>query len=125
MGSRRSIHQLLLILALSQVLAIQGLLLVTAGGLAAARTAGAAGIGPICSGAPTINDKNTDLPGQTEHHDCLGGCLLNRAVGGPPIAGFVLALLPRHELSDLPQEPALSKISRAAAFLARAPPMLI
>jgi len=125
MRRRRSIRQLLLTIALSQILAIQGLLLVTAGALATSATADADGVGLICSGAPFQGDRDTSPPGQTGHHDCLGACLLSRAAGEPPpVIHFVFSPPTRHERSDIPQEPALSTISRAAAFLARAPPML-
>lgn len=124
MRRRRPIRQLLLTIALSQVFAIQGLLLVTAGALATSATADAGGIGLICSGAPFQGDRDTSPLDQTEHHDCLGACLLSRAAGEPPVIHFVFWLPARHTRSDIPQEPALSPISRAAAFLARAPPML-
>lgn len=123
MRHRRSTRQLLLTIALSQILAIQGLLLAVGGGLAAAG-AGSDAVGTICANAAPVSGDGTSLPGQDRHQDCLSACLSGPISGEPPREAAVLTpLLPQGGRS-VPEETPLLGIAQARAFLARAPPKL-
>lgn len=123
MRRRRSIRQLLLTIALSHVLAIQGLLLAAGGSLALAGMSGE-GIGLICSGAAPANDDGTGPSGQNRHPDCLSACLSAPTSGEPPALGVSFTFCARYGRPDVLQETTLPARSQARAFLARAPPTL-
>lgn len=124
MWHRHSIRQLLLTIALSQVLAIQGLLLAVSGSLAVAGVASER-FGAICANAVPANGDGTNPPGQNRHQDCLSACLSSPISGEPPprAAAFLTPPAPA-ELWSTPQQTPLLGIAPARAFLARAPPML-
>lgn len=126
MRHRRSIRQLLLTIALSHVLAIQGLLLAASGSLALADASGE-GASFICSGAASANDNadGTAPLGQTKHRDCLSACLSAPAAGEPPATGTAFTRPAHESRSHILQDMSLPVISQARAFLARAPPALI
>jgi len=123
MWHRHSIRQLLLTIALSQVLAIQGLLLAVSGSLAVAAGAGK-GIGAICASVAPANDGNTNPLGLDRHQDCLSACLSGRTSGEPPSA--TVSLTPPVHYGRWLSLPELTLLAFAQdmAFLARAPPML-
>lgn len=124
MRHRHPVRQLLLAIVLSHVLAIQGLLLAASGGLAFA-AASAGGLTLLCSGATPANDDGTGSPlDQSKHRDCLDACLSARTSGESPQTSAILPLSAANERSDAPQEASLAAVSRARAFLARAPPNL-
>lgn len=123
MRRRRSVRQLLLTIALSHVLAIQGLLLAAGGSQALAGMSGE-GVGLICSGAGPANDDGTSPSGQNRHRDCLSACVSAPTSGEPPAIGVSFSFLARYGRSDILQETTLPPISQARAFLARAPPIL-
>ena len=123
MRYRRSTRQLLLTIALSQVLAVQGLLLAASGSLAVVGTA-SEGAGAICANAVPPNSDGTNPPGQNRHPDCPSACLSGPISGEPPSAvAFLTPLVPQGLWSAIQATPLLG-IALARAFLARAPPML-
>ena len=123
MRYRRSTRQLLLTIALSQVLAVQGLLLAASGGLAVAGTA-SEGIGAICASAATADGDGTNPPGQDRHRDCLSACLSGPTSGEPPSAAAFLTPSVPQGLWSVPRETPRLDVAQARAFLARAPPKL-
>ena len=123
MWHRHSIRQLLLTIVLSQVLAIQGLLLAVSGSLAVAG-AGSVGVGAICANAALPNGGWNDPLGPDRHQDCLSACLSGRTSGEAPSPAAFLAPPVPHECWSASQGMTLLAISQARAFLARAPPML-
>lgn len=126
MRHRRSIRQLLLTIALSHVLAIQGLLLAASGSLALGGMSGE-GIAFICSSAASANDNEdgTGPLGQAKHRDCLSACLSAPASSEPPAIDVVFTRSARYRRAHVLQDVTLPPISQARAFLARAPPVLI
>lgn len=124
MRDRCSVRRLLLTIVLSQVLAIQGLLLAWSGTLAFA--SGAGGLGTICSGAApaSLNDSGGAPLVPRAGHDCLSACLMSHTTGGPLNEGVSLALPTLYACSVGSRETALTFILREPVFLARAPPTL-
>lgn len=122
MRDRCSVRRLLLTIVLSQILAIQGLLLAWSGTLAFA--GGAGGVATICSGAAatSLNDSG-DVPLVPRlGHDCLSACLMSHATGEALSEGAPLALLTVYARSAVSGETPLTAILRKPVFLARAPP---
>ena len=124
MRDRYSVRQLLLTMVLSQILAIQGLLLAWSGTLAFA--GGAGGLGPICSGAASasLNDSGGAPLVPRAGPDCLSACLMSHTTGTPSDEGASLALPTLYACSAVPRKTTLTVILREPVFLARAPPML-
>ena len=121
MRDRYSVRRLLLTIVLSQVLAIQGLLLAWSGTLAFA--GGAGGLGPICSGAASasLNDSGGAPLVPRTGSDCLSACLMSHT---PSDEGVSLVIPTLYACSAVSRETPLTVILREPVFLARAPPTL-
>lgn len=124
MCPRRPIRELLLTVVVSHVLAIQGLLLAVSSGLAIADMANQ-DISAICSVATSANDEAPNPPGQRQHQACLSACLSGPSSGEPPVSAVFLMPGALSGFVPVAQQTILPAISKARAFLARAPPMLI
>ena len=125
MRDRYPFRRLLLTIVLSQILAIQGLLLAWSGTLAFA--GGAGSLGTICSGggAPaSLNDDGSRQLAPIADHDCLSACLTGHTTGMLSDQGIPLALATIYARSVVARETTLTVVLREPAFLARAPPML-
>lgn len=111
-------------MVLSQILAIQGLLLAWSGTLAFA--GGAGGLGTICSGAASasLNDSGGAPLVPRADHDCLSACLMSHTAGAPSDEGVSLALPTLYACSAVSREALLTVILREPIFLARGPPTL-
>ena len=126
MSGRRSVHGLLAVIVLSQVLVLQALLLSWSGALAfAGQLAG--DIGSNCTrNSEGRGSGDTEFPGGPEQHlNCLDACLAGQVMAElPDTTGFMARSVIYVGVSFPATEP-LSEIVGLLAFSARAPPTLV
>lgn len=127
MTARYSLRRLLVALALSQVLALQALLLSWGGALATAGEFAGGGFGVLCSSLlESGGAAGTEPPVQppVPHKDCFDACLIGQALIKPPDSASLFVEPAVYAEVSVVAETSPRERSGMRAFLARAPPML-
>jgi hypothetical protein len=124
MSGRLFIRRLLTTLALSQVIALQALLLSWSGALAVASGFGG-DPGFICAGTwDGRGSSGSELPGGPERHStCLDVCLAGQLLAAVPDPDTLTVEAVAYAEVLIPAGTALSETGEVPAFSARAPPM--
>ena len=125
MASRFSIRRFMVAFVLSQVLALQALLVAWGGALAVGAST-PTGIGFLCSSASADAEagNGTQSPQPNKHSDCVAACLTGHTPTRLPGAFSLLERRSIYMRALMPGEAPLSERYERWAFLARAPPML-
>lgn len=126
MTARYSFRRLLVVLALSQALALQVLLLSWSGALATAGEFAGSGLGVLCSSSSESRGAGgTEPPVRpASHNECFDACLTGQAVIKPPESASLFLRPAVYAQVSVAAETAPRETSGIRAFLARAPPML-
>lgn len=125
MRNRYSTHRLAWCLVLSQVLALQAMILAWSGTQAIA--GGPAGVfGVVCYGAASDREAGGTEPPikPAGHQDCLGACVAGHAAAASPGQPTLCVNFSVYGRILMPTEAPLLERSGTQVFLARAPPML-